>query len=142
MFLELGPVDAGDVQQWARLSRRILWEIQADPADLAGIATNEMLEGWRKIIETWGHEAVLGESTFRWSGDIDVEQAEYLLHGLDRALQSKRVRSLVSASTASSNRPFTMHVVQSFVDALSAEGRCQQHLCDQIRASLGHQLDH
>ncbi len=142
MHLELGPVGAGDVQQWARLSRRVACELRSNPADLEGVATSDLIDAWAVMIDRWGHDAALGDETFRWSADLDVELGEYLLYGLDRAIHSPQVHAQLTRAEERAHTPFTLHVVQQLVDALSAEGRCQQHLCDQIRASLGAALDH
>ena len=142
MILELGPVDAGDVQQWARYVRRVVSELRLDPSDLAGVATPEFLEACSRGIDRWDHHAALGGPEFRWSSEIDPEVAEYFLHGLDRCLHSPALEGRITEEERQAHRPFTMHVVQALVDGLSAEGRCSQHLCDQVRASLGEALDH
>lgn len=142
MLLELGPVAASDVQQWARIARRTVCELRVDPADLAGVATLDFLDQCGLFIDRWEHDAALGQPQFRWSEHIDAELAEYLLHGVDRCLRSPRVTQLTTTVELVAHQPFMMHVVQSLVDGLSAEGRCSEHLCDQVRASLGTVLDH
>lgn len=142
MLLELGPVAAGDVQQWARFVRRMVCELRVDPADLAGVATSDFLDQCTQMIDVWERDAALGESEFRWSQKIEIERAEYLLHGLDRCLHSNGLAERATSEELAAHQPFMMHVVQSLVDALSAEGSCQKHLCDQVRASLGASLDH
>ena len=142
MHLELGPLAAGDVQQWSRFARRVVCELRTDPADLEGVATADLLGGWTEMIDRWEHDAAMGASDFRWSGDVDVERAEYLLHGLDRIMHSDSVRARLSTEDREQHSAFTMHLVQSFVDGLSVEGRCHQHYVDQVRGSMGAQLDH
>lgn len=142
MILELGPVAACDVQQWARFARRAVCELRVDPADLAGVATPDFLDQCSRLVDEWDRDASLGRRQFRWSGTIDAELAEYLLHGLDRCLHSPRLGQLTTTVELVAHRPFTMHVVQSLMDGLSTEGRCSEHLCDQVRASLGSSLDH
>lgn len=142
MLLELGPVDAGHVQQWARFARRLLCELRVDPADLSGVATTDFLDQCSRCVDRWEHEAALGDTDFRWSETIEPELAEYLLHGIDRCLHSPQLVERVTSAERRTHVPFTMHVVQALVDGLSAEGRCSEHLCDQVRASLGSALDH
>ena len=141
MYVEIGPVGAGDVQEWARMARRVSCELRANPADLEGLATPDLLQAWETMVDRWSHHAALGEESFRWSGDLDVEQAEYMLHGIDRALHSPNVHAQITKAELRRHMPFTLHVVQQFVDALDSEGYCQRHLCDQVRASLT-SLDH
>ncbi len=141
MHLELGPVGAGDVQQWARFARRVVSELRVAPADLAGVATDDLLRSWSDMIDRWEHDAAIGDEVFRWSADVDVELAEYLLHGLDRTINSDGLRARLDRGDHQ-HWPFTLHVAQALIDGLGAEGRCQEHLCDQVRVTLGSRLDH
>lgn len=142
MLLELGPVAAGDVQQWARFARRMVCDLRVDPRDLAGIATPDFLDQCTQLIDDWERDAALCDGDFRWSAVMECESAEYLLHGLDRCLSSRSLVERATVDELSAHEPFTMHIVQSLVDSLSSEGSCSEHLCDQIRASLGTALDH
>jgi len=142
MLLELGPVPAGDVQQWSRFVRRMICELRVDPADLDGVATSDFLDACTQMIDVWARDAALGDAEFRWSQDIESEAAEYLLHGLDRCLHSTRLAERATHEELTAHHPFMMHVVQSLVDGLTAEGSCHEQLCDQVRASLGASLDH
>lgn len=142
MLLELGPVPAEDVQKWARFVRRMICELRVDPADLDGVATPDFLDACTKMIDAWDHDAAFGASDFRWSQPIESETAEYFLHGLDRCLHSAALTGRATQDELTAHRPFIMHVVQSLVDGLTAEGACHEQLCDQVRASLGASLDH
>jgi hypothetical protein len=141
MLLELGPVDSDHVRQWTKFTRRLLCELRADPADLAGVATPDFLDRCSASLDRWENGAALAEDEFRWSQVVEPELAEYMLHGIDRCLHSSQLVDRVTEAERSIHRPFTMHVVRALVDGLSAEGRCSEHLCDQVRASLGSALD-
>ncbi len=142
MLLELGPVPAEDVEQWARFVRRMICELRVDPADLDGVATTDFLDACTNMIDSWAIDAALGEPEFRWSQIIESEKAEYLLHGLDRCLHSAGLTERATSEELAAHHPFMMHVVQSLVDGLTAEGACHEQLCDQVRVSLGASLDH
>lgn len=142
MMLELGPVDSGLVQGWTKFARRLLCELRVDPADLAGVATPDFLDRCNASLDRWEEGATLADAEFRWSQPIEPELAEYMLHGLDRCLQSPQLVERITNAERATHRPFTMHVVRALVDGLSTEGRCSEHLCDQVRASLGPALDH
>lgn len=142
MLIELGPLAAENVQHWARFARRVICEFRVDPDDLAGIVSSDLLDQWQSLIDRWDFAAGNGASEFRWSDDIDPEMAEFLLHGLDRCLNSHAVIEVSTAKERCRHASFTFHVVQSFVDGLTGEGRCQQHYVDQVRVSMGQQLDH
>jgi len=142
MYLELGPVPAGDVQQWTQSTRRLFCELRAEPGDLEGVATPDLLDAWGRLIDEWSVAATISEGDFRWSGNIDAEVASYLLHGFARGIHSERVMAQLTQEEMKQHRPFTFHVAQALVDGLSAEGECQQQLCDQVRVSLQSQLEH
>lgn len=142
MLLELGPVPAEDVQQWARFVRRMICELRVDPADLDGVATSDFLDACTKMIDIWEQNATIGNPEFRWSEVIESDSAEYLLHGLDRCLHSAGLAGRATPEELTMHHPFMMHIVQSLMDGLTAEGACHEQLCDQVRASLGTSLDH
>ena len=140
MLVELGPVAAEEVQSWARFARRIVVELRTDPTDLDGIATNDFLDHWSKLIDEWEASASTAE-TFRFSQPLDCEQAEFLLHGLDRCLQSPGLRARITDEEADRHRPFTYQLMRAFIDALEAEGQASEQYAEELRASLGRPLD-
>ena len=140
MLVEFGPFPADDVRWWTRFARRVLAEVRTDPSDLAGVATDDLLFHWSRLVDQWAEVAGTGE-TFRWSLRIDCEVAAYLLHGLERCLLSPAVRARVRPAEAAAQRAFTYHVVQAFVSGLEAEDGCRQHHAAQVRATLGMAVD-
>ena len=143
MLLQVGPIPTDDINQWTRTARRILCELRVHPGDLDGVVTDDLLDGWSSLVDAWSTTAAECEpDQFCWFDDVDNEQAEYLLHGLDIALHLRVVREQLTDSEFDRHRSITMNVVQAFVDGLSAEGRYHEHLVDQVRASFGAELDH
>lgn len=140
MVVELGPFPAAEVLRWTRFARRVLAEVRTDPCDLAGVADDDLLFHWGRLVDQWA-EATAGVDTFRWSLRIDCEVAEYLLHGLERCMLSPTVQARITSDEATAHRTFTYHVVRAFVGGLETEGRPHQHYADQIRATLGVGLD-
>lgn len=139
MLIELGPVAAVDVEHWAKFARRVLAEVRTEPADLDGFITDDLLRQWSTLIERWADRARGGEQ-FRWSESLDCEVAEYLLHGLERCLQSPSVRNRITPDEYEAHRPFTMHLVSAFVVGLEGEGRCHEEYASQLRGVLGDSL--
>ena len=140
MLVELGPVDVSEVQQWTRIARRLVTELRTNPADLEGIATEDLLGQWSKLIDAWAL-ASTGTDEFRWSQAIDSDLAEFLLHGLDRCFHSSQVQARITSDELSAYLPFTMHVLHAFVDGLSAEGGPCVEYVEQLKGSLGDSLD-
>ncbi len=134
MQVELGPVQSADVRSWIRLSRRIIAELRVDAGDLAGVVDDDVLCQWSRLIDQWALAA--GSEWFRWSQPLDAEVGEYLLHGLEQVFLSGTVQARITPEESMRQRPFTMHVFHSFVDALDAEGMGHVHYADQIRAKL------
>ena len=140
MLVELGPVAATDVESWTRFARRVITELRVDPGDLEGVATEDLLRQWARLIDQWALECS-GPEVFRWSENIDCEMAEFLLHGLERCFHSAVVQNRITGDEVESHKPFTVHVIHAFVDALVAEGVGHEQYADQVRASLGASLD-
>lgn len=142
MQLELGPLPIEDVRDWTRFARRLICEIRVDPADLAGLASPDFLMAWSTMVDALERHAAEPMDMFRWSATIDVELAEYLLHGLHRCVHSESLRTLITPAEQTRHAPFTLHLIQSFIDGLTAEGMCHLQMVDQVRTTLGQLLDH
>lgn len=142
MQLELGPTAAGDVRDWARFARRLVCEMRVDPADLAGVASPDFLTAWADLIDSLDRHAANSGEMFRWSSPLDVELGEFLLHGLHRCVHSESLGNRVTAPERERHSAFTLHLIQAFVDGLTAEGLCHLQLVDQVRTTLGASLDH
>ena len=108
--------------------------------DLEGIATEDLLGQWSKLIDAWAL-ASTGTDEFRWSQAIDSDLAEFLLHGLERCFHSSAVQAQVTSDEYRVYRPFTLHILQAFVDGLRAEGGTHAEYVEQIKALLGDSLD-
>lgn len=140
MLVELGPVAAAGVLDWTRFARRMIAELRVDPGDLEGVATEDLLAQWSQLIDDWATRA--GESeTFRWSMPIDSEVAEFLLHGLERCYHSPKIQARLTDAERQAQRPFTVHVIQAFIDGLDTDGVAHVHYADQVRGSIGSSLD-
>lgn len=144
MVVELGPVPAIDVMRWTRFARRVIVELRVAPADLEGVANEDLLVRWSDLIDQWAAVASSDQSpdgTFRWSVEVEVEVGEYLLHGLDRCFHSPAVQARITEAEAETQRPFTTHVIEAFVDALDGEGVGHEQYAEVVRASLGGSFD-
>jgi hypothetical protein len=139
VLLELGPVPSATVVAWTRFARRMLCELRVEPSELADLAVPDLVGPWAQLIDAWAAEAG-DRASFRWSGELDEDLAEYLLHGYQRFLRSTVLARRATRAELGDHRAFSLHVAQAFVDGLAAEGR---HLAAaQAYAALGSRLDH
>ena len=144
VLIELGPISSDQVQSWTRFARRIICELRHCPDGLNGVATPDLLDSWSRLIEEWELLSATGPQ-FRWSQSFEPDQAEYLLHGFERTLHSKTILAQITRTERLVQQPFTLHVVQAFIDGLMAEGQSCQQYVDQVRTSMdtmGAPLDH
>lgn len=143
MLVELGPCPAVEADQWTKFARRLIIELRSDPEAMSQVSP-DMIDLWGTYIDRWSAQAAEAESAgapFRWSGQIDPEVGEFLLHGLDRCLHSRFIREAATPHEAATHKPFTMTVVRAFVDGLAAEGESSGHYVDQVLTSFSDVLD-
>lgn len=141
MILELGPVPADDLKRWSRFARRVVVELRTRPDVLPDMG-DDLLDQWGRLADDWCRAATeAGGGDVRWSAPMDDEQAEYLLHGLERCFYSPGVTAMMAPDEVRAQRQFTLRIVQAFVDGLAAQGEAQGHYVDQLRASFAGHLD-
>ncbi len=138
MLVKLGPCPAVEAEGWTKFARRLIIELRSDPEAMSQVSP-DMVDLWGTYIDHWSATAAEAESSgvpFRWSGQIDAEVGEFLLHGLDRCLHSPFIREATTPAEAATHKPFTMTVVQAFVDGLASEGESSCHYVDQVLTSF------
>ena len=144
MLLELGPVSADDLQRWSRFARRVVVELRTRPDVLPDMG-DDLLDHWGRLADEWCTAAsaasAAGGRDIRWSAPMDDEQAEYLLHGLERCFYSAGVTAMMAPDEVRTQRRFTLRIIQAFVDGLMAEGKDHEHYVEQLRASFAGHLD-
>ncbi len=133
MLLELGPVNASEATAWTRFARRMVAELRTDPCDLDGVVCEDFLGAWSSLIDRWSADAA-GGGTFRWTGTIDDDVAEFLLHGLEHCMASKGLTARISAAELDTHLGFTRNLAQAFIDGLAVEGRPCEHYADRLQA--------
>ncbi|MDH3303208.1 MAG: hypothetical protein OES24_22115 [Acidimicrobiia bacterium] len=143
MLVELGPCPAVEAEGWTKFARRLIIELRSDPEAMSRVSP-DMVDLWGVYIDRWSAKAAEAESSgdpFRWSGQIDPEVGEFLLHGLDKCLHSPFIREAATPLEAATHKPFTMTVVRAFVDGLASEGESCCHYVDQVLTSFSDVLD-
>lgn len=136
MELELGPFPADAVKGWSRLHRRLAVELRSARETETTEVGEDLLASWSSFVETLDSHCRACDGEFRWTHPLDEDEAEFLLHGLDRCLRSPVTRKAVTAEELSTHAGFTLHVVESLTTALVAEGRGCEHFLDEARSLL------
>lgn len=136
MQLELGPFPAAEVRGWSRLHRRLAVELRSVPEVEQTEVDHELLNSWSSFVDTLDTHCRACDDDFRWTHPLDDDEAEFLLHGLDRCLRSPVTKKAVTAEEMSTHASFTLHVVESLTTALVAEGRRCEHYLDDARSLL------
>lgn len=119
-------------------ARRIVVELRSSP-DLAPTVSDDLLDLWSGTIDEWSAAADHCRRTgrpFRWMSEVDPEQAEFLLAGLDRSLHSPELRRLCTDEEVAQQLPFTVLVLRSFIDGLASESDCCRQYADHVSVSL------
>lgn len=114
-------------------------ELRHDPAELASLAIADQLGPWDGLIDAW-ERAARAQESFRWTGELDEEQAEYLLFGYERFLASPTLLSRATRAELREHRPFSLHVARAFIDGLETAGCCDDAFAGEIRELLGLRL--
>lgn len=133
MQLELGPIDARDMERWTRFARRVLLEVRTD-VDHDTVMDLDVIDGWSRLIDAWQRTAARSEHTFRWSDQLDCDQGEYLLHGLIRGLGGQDLGELVTLDDVAEQTMVTRHVLGCFLDAMCEENDAAAAFTEDLRS--------
>lgn len=123
-----------EVRRWSKLGRRITTELRTRPDELTEIASDDFLTSFTRLLEGIERSCDGETANFRLSSEIDNDQAEFLLHGIERCLSSERLRQLVTETDVKEHSPFTLHLVESLTTGLVVEGRSCEHYLDDTKA--------
>lgn len=136
MHLELGPFSTEEVEGWSRLFRRLAVELRSVVEPEKAEISEDLLQSWSSFVDTLDTHCRTCSGEFRWTHPLDEDEAEFLLHGLDRCLRSPVTRQAITPGELSAHTAFTLHVVESLTTALVAEGRRCEHYLDEARSLL------
>ncbi len=136
MLLEVGPFEVQQVRAWSKCLRRLVIELRLSPEGTGPSVDAEVLSQWIDLAETWaGIEPKSGEC-IRWETDMEPDQAEYLLHGLITSLSSDFLERALTDQELKAHTPFTLHVIDCFLEALNCDGHCDRNYLEQIRSDM------
>jgi len=136
MLVELGPSAADVVLSWTKCARRVSLELTSGgDLVLSGADTGDWFKYWSGLLDSWS-DAAVETQVFVWAEDIDAEVAGFVVHGMERLLRCPLLPSCVTRQEIDTQAPFTIHVLRSFLNALSAEGPAFKHHAEEVRGLL------
>jgi hypothetical protein len=136
MQVEVGPVEAQQVRAWSKCMRRLVIELRLCPEGTGPVIDSDVLNGWTELSEEWAALEAGPEGCLRWSADIEPEKAEFLLSGLVSCANTDFLAHALTDEEKATHKPFTIHVVKTFIDALTKDGNCDHNYLEQVRSSL------
>ena len=140
MLVHIGPVGAAQMDGWLRFSRRVLCDLRTEPGDMGNHFAKNLLAEWNPLMDEWS--AVLddvieaGEGEFVWEGELEPDNAEYLVHSLQRTIRSATVAAWVTPEDLSNYGLITYHVLKRLIDSLESEGVAHHEFVEQMRAEV------
>jgi hypothetical protein len=113
-------------------------DLRTEPGDMAVRSARTLITSWNRLLDEW--HADLTElppgQDFVWEGMLEPDQAEYLLHALQRSLRSSMVSTRVNRDDMQQNGWMTLHIMERFIDSLESEGRAHAEYVEQLRSSM------
>ena len=136
MRLEVGPVEPASAVAWLEWAEPILGEGRRGSVTGTPVST-AVVDDLRHSLEQWRPEIPSTQDTFRWRGEYDCEQLEYLVHAffkLDLQLSSG-VHDGERSAVPDKARDFYLVLVRALLHALEMEGAGRAAFVDQLRSS-------
>jgi hypothetical protein len=120
--VELGPLPSGAVLAWVAYAQAILTELRVEGSSLPRVPP-DVLQEFDRYLEQWQAVARAGE-VFRWSGQAEAEEVEYLLHAWFNLAQFlSNHEGAGGPRSPAEGQLFYDAAVTALLDGLRAEGR-------------------
>lgn len=136
MLLEVGPFEAQQVRAWSKCLRRLVVELRLCPEGSRPFVDDDVITQWSHLADSWAVGDSRTNGCVRWEENIEPDKAEFLLHGLLSCLSSNFLEKSLTAAEQEAHTPFTLHVIQSFVNALNSDGHCDRNYLEQVRSGI------
>lgn len=137
MLVEVGPVPSESAIAYVAFCRERLAEVVADPGDLAGTLTPDVVALFEGLLDHWEAIARSGP-VFDWSEDLPVEAVEYHFVAFVRVVllgdPIGRTSERAGDAAAQVRRPFRVALVNGLLVALEREGSGSAALAAELRA--------
>jgi hypothetical protein len=132
MEVRVGPVSARSATAWVGYATDVL----TSAAGVSEVPTVDpaIVEEFISYLRQWNEHAALGDP-FIWTGEIEPERLEYLVHGFTRIvghLAAMADRSGTPDAPQEGN-DFYQALVRSIIDALAGQGDAMVEYSEQLR---------
>jgi hypothetical protein len=132
MEVRVGPVSARSARAWVGYATDVLTSAVGN-SDVPAVDP-AIVEEFVGYLNQWDHHATLGDP-FIWTGEIEPERLEYLVHGFARIVDHL---AAVANRQDQPNAPaegddFYQALVLSIIDALAQQGHSMSEFSEQLR---------
>jgi hypothetical protein len=134
--LEVGPIERATAAAWIHWADETLGQLRRQSATGACVSA-EAVDDLRYYLEQWKPVARSTHDSFRWHGEIDPDQLEYLVHtffNLDVQLSHEDRRQGEWSPPPGSARAFYLVLVRALLHALELESPARAAFVDQLRS--------
>jgi hypothetical protein len=130
----VGPVARSSAVAWIAWADDVCGDLRDDPS--SRWAWPPLLFGADGYLQQWKRSDLSAGRTFRWHGDVDADQLEYLIHGLLRldGQLAVEVEDGAQPPAPEEAREFYLVLVRDLLYALEMEGTGRAAFVDQLRS--------
>jgi hypothetical protein len=131
MKLYVGPAEPESAAAWIQWADETLADLPDRKTTRLAVST-EAIEDLRGYLEQWRPEVGSTTDPFRWHGELDPEQLEYLVHAvfnLDAHLSCER------SSAPHQGRDFYLVLVRALLHALETDSPRRAAFVEELRSS-------
>ena len=136
MKVEVGPVDPGSAAAWIQWADEALGRLR--PQSSTGMSLSpEVVDDLRHYLDHWKSKTRSRQDSFRWHGELDPDELEYLVHifcRLDAQLSDEAQQGRPSAAP-DEGRGFYVVLVRALLHALEMDSPSRAAFVDQLRSS-------
>ncbi len=134
MDIDIGPVPVASATAWIGYARAVLKGYGLGDVPVDDEVGTEVVDRFRQYLDDWERIAKKG-GDFKWSADIDLEQAEYLVHSFyrlaNRAAAAAEQRG--SRLMPPEGEAFYASLVMGLLDALEGAGTPAAEFAEELR---------
>jgi hypothetical protein len=144
MRVDIGPVPLTSAEAWLDYAAGVVRELRVAPRAV----TSDVIDAFTSYLDEWRatavHASASGEKVFRWSGDANPENVEYLVFALyrlgTRLTEEEDIGTREPRPAAATK--FHVVLVRSLLAALECQGEAEAHFVRQLREVWGPAREH